>query len=348
MNEPHDEHRTLEDSVISGAASYEESSRLCEIYDALGKPFPPGLEEHVLRRGLERWPTRVDMLKRLRLVLMAQNKPVPTELLASLATSGDGIQDYQHEAAEYHIRTALADMDAGFLPLYEKCRHCSMTSAERLFGLYKAVEYIARAGIPGAIVECGVWRGGSMMLAALTLFGIGGESRDLYLFDTYEGLPRPSPDCDFDVWGNRALDSWLPNRVDDESSYYGRAELDVVRRNMETTGYPGERVFFIKGMVERTIPFRAPEQIALFRLDTDWYASTRHELVHLYPRLSPRGVLIVDDYGHFRGARHAVDEVHCRTRIASAPAPARLHRPHCGKARLTSARTATARRMSGR
>jgi len=61
-------------------------------------------------------------------------------------------------------------------------------------------------------------------------------------------------------------------------------------------------------MVERTVPDAAPENIALLRLDTDWYSSTKHELIHLYPRIVRNGVLVIDDYGHFKGARDAVDE----------------------------------------
>lgn len=77
---------------------------------------------------------------------------------------------------------------------------------------------------------------------------------------------------------------------------------------MESTGYPPERIHLVPGRVEDTVPAQAPERIALLRLDTDWYASTKHELDHLYPRLSDGGVLIVDDYGHFEGARRAVDD----------------------------------------
>jgi hypothetical protein len=74
-------------------------------------------------------------------------------------------------------------------------------------------------------------------------------------------------------------------------------------------------MFFIKGKVEETIPEQAPAQIALLRLDTDWYESTYHELVHLYPRLSPGGILIIDDYGHWAGARKAVDEYFAEHRL---------------------------------
>jgi hypothetical protein len=73
-------------------------------------------------------------------------------------------------------------------------------------------------------------------------------------------------------------------------------------------GYPEERIHFVPGRVEETLPQNAPKDIALLRLDTDWYASTKHELQHLYPRLVPGGVLIVDDYGYWQGARQAVDE----------------------------------------
>ena len=89
---------------------------------------------------------------------------------------------------------------------------------------------------------------------------------------------------------------------------WGIAGLDLVKRNVASTGYPMELVSFCKGRVEETIPTSAPPQIALLRLDTDWYESTKHELVHLYPRLVSDGVLIVDDYGFWRGARKAVDE----------------------------------------
>ena len=86
------------------------------------------------------------------------------------------------------------------------------------------------------------------------------------------------------------------------------AGFDEVRRNLASTGYPSDRLHFIRGRVEDTIPASAPESIALLRLDTDWYESTRHELTHLYPRLVRGGVLIIDDYGHWQGARQATDE----------------------------------------
>jgi hypothetical protein len=84
--------------------------------------------------------------------------------------------------------------------------------------------------------------------------------------------------------------------------------MDDVRANLALTGYPEQLIHLVPGMVEETIPDAAPATIALLRLDTDWYASTRHELVHLWPRLVSGGVCIIDDYGHWQGSRQAVDE----------------------------------------
>jgi hypothetical protein len=74
------------------------------------------------------------------------------------------------------------------------------------------------------------------------------------------------------------------------------------------TGYDPAQIVFVKGKVEETLPDAAPSEIALLRLDTDWYESTCHEMIHLYPRLVHGGVLIIDDYGHWQDARRTVDE----------------------------------------
>ena len=101
----------------------------------------------------------------------------------------------------------------------------------------------------------------------------------------------------------------LDQDADRSGTVWAVAGLDDVRANMLATGYPQELVHYVKGPVESTIPGSAPHgPIALLRLDTDWYESTKHELVHLFPLLSEGGVLIIDDYGHWHGARQAVDE----------------------------------------
>jgi hypothetical protein len=190
------------------------------------------------------------------------------------------------------------------IELFRAVEPYTLTSHERVVALRDAVRYVSEAGIEGAIVECGVWRGGSMLVVASTLVAAGDLTRDLYLYDTFTQMPPPG-DEDVDLLGTKAADVY-----DDALAFEGFANLpvDAVRKLMESTGYPPERMHFVKGMVEDTIPAEVPDRIALARLDTDWYSSTVHEMEHLFPRVSEGGVLIVDDYGHFMGAKQAVDE----------------------------------------
>ena len=194
--------------------------------------------------------------------------------------------------------------------IIRKVRPWTMTSIERIYALIQAVRYISANAIPGAIVECGVWKGGSIAAVARTLLQNQDQSRELYLFDTFTGMTRPTA-RDFDCWGKKASQDLVDcpgDRCDD-------AALEEVKEIIHKTGYPREKVHFIPGKVEDTIPSQAPESIALLRLDTDWYESTRHELVHLFPRLSRAGAIIIDDYGHWEGARQACDEYFNQNRI---------------------------------
>ncbi len=203
--------------------------------------------------------------------------------------------------------TDYADLDPAFLPILRRCEPATMTSVERIYALYKAVEYLSQVGIAGDIVECGVWRGGSMMCAALTLLQTGDTARQLYLYDTYEGMVAPDM-ADIDINGLPASAQLAQESRSADSMIWAYAALDVVRENMHSTGYPESKITYVRGPVEDTIPKTIPKRIALLRLDTDWYSSTRHELVHLFPLLVPGGVIVIDDYGHWRGARLAVDE----------------------------------------
>jgi hypothetical protein len=190
---------------------------------------------------------------------------------------------------------------------YRKVQPYTMTSPERIFSLCEAVRYIHTANIEGDIVECGVWKGGSMMAVAETLLSVNDVDRDLYLFDTFEGMAPPTRH-DVDISGVTAES--LMKRADKvkDESVWCYASLEVVKNAVISIGYPSKKIHFIKGMVEQTIPFAAPNKIALLRLDTDWYESTKHEMEHLFPRLTKGGVLIIDDYGHWQGARKAIDE----------------------------------------
>jgi O-methyltransferase len=200
--------------------------------------------------------------------------------------------------------------DRDFEPIYERCRPYTMTSPERMHALFRAIRYVEANGVEGDIVECGVAAGGSMMVAALTLMSLQGSERGLYLYDTFAGMTEPGEvDVDFagNFVGNRSWRQWKESQKKCHNTWC-YAALPTVKANMVSTGYPQELLRYVVGPVEKTIPSLVPERIALLRLDTDWYESTRHELTHLYPRLSAGGVLIVDDYGYWEGCRKAVDE----------------------------------------
>jgi len=197
--------------------------------------------------------------------------------------------------------------------IIERALPYTMTGVPRLQALIDAVRYCERRGIPGAFAECGVWRGGSVLAMILVLQELGASERDVFLFDTFDGMPAPSGRDATASIGQPASEIWEAARSDPAHPW--RETFDprligeeAVRETVLGTGYPAERVHLVRGPVEETLPSRAPQQIALLRLDTDWYQSTRHELEQLYPRLATGGVLIVDDYGHWQGCREAVDE----------------------------------------
>jgi hypothetical protein len=179
---------------------------------------------------------------------------------------------------------------------------------DRIYPILNAVGYVSQNSIPGSIIECGVWRGGMMMAAAKTLLALGETWRDLYLFDTFTGMVPPT-NKDVDARGTPATRRFQrAQKVDDEGSEWCFAPFEEVTRNLYSTGYPKDRIHFVPGKVEDTLPASAPDVISVLRLDTDWYESTKHEMVHLFPRLQRGGVLILDDYGHWLGSRQATDE----------------------------------------
>jgi len=194
------------------------------------------------------------------------------------------------------------DFDEAATATYLQVRPFTMTPPERVLSLIRAVEYVVDNDIPGSFVECGVWKGGSMMTIARTLLRANRNDRELFLYDTYEGMPQP-----IEADGEYAQTEWAKHQQGTHKGW-ACAQLDEVKANMASTGFPLDRIRYIPGKVEDTLPASAPESISLLRLDTDFYESTKHELVHLFPRLSHGGVLIIDDYGAFPGARKAVDE----------------------------------------
>lgn len=223
-----------------------------------------------------------------------------TDILDTLSREGYGIIPPEQNHT---------DMEDAFLDVWEEVRAYTMTSVERGYALYGAVQYLVENEIPGDFVECGVWKGGSCMLIARTLMEMGDTSRNIYLYDTFNGMTEPS-DEDVIAWNGKPVkEKWQTDR-EGKTSYFASwaVSLPAVQRNLESTGYPPEHIFYVAGDVRDTLRTVRHERIACLRLDTDWYDTTALELERLYPRLVPGGVLILDDYGHFKGAKKAVDE----------------------------------------
>jgi O-methyltransferase len=225
----------------------------------------------------------------------------------------------------YHIARGVAgatpppvmpkDFDDADIALWRRIEPYTMTNPARVYSLRRAVEYIVRSGIQGDIVECGVWKGGSSMALALALQLCDDTSRELYLYDTYDsGWPAGGPQ-DVTVDGTTAHELWVQAVQRGESPDTLFAKYDNVAEVMKSTGYPFDKIHLVRGKVEDTIPGTMPGKIALLRLDTDWYESTKHEFEHLYPLLEPGGVLMVDDYGLWQGSREATDEYFAKHNI---------------------------------
>ena len=197
-----------------------------------------------------------------------------------------------------------------FIKLYKKYAGVSMVPWQGMHDAYQAALYIARNLEEGDVVECGVWRGGVSALMYETISEYRKSSVKFWLFDTYEGMSDPT-EHDFKS-GNTFADTISKHKKflrDNGGSDWCRGELDDVRATMKLASGNLEDIEFIKGMVEDTLYVsNLPEKIALLRLDTDFYESTKAELEVLYPRLVKGGVLIVDDYGAWAGARKATKE----------------------------------------
>jgi hypothetical protein len=205
----------------------------------------------------------------------------------------------------------LTEIDAQNRAIVERAFPHTMTGVLRLDATVRAVRHCVAREVPGAFAECGVWRGGSVLAMLLTLQELDATDRDVYLYDTFEGMTEPTEhDVRFD---GQSASSQLATQDRLESKVWAYASLEDVQAGFETVPYPSERVHFIKGPVEETVPGQLPEQIAILRLDTDWYESTAHELKHMYDRLVPGGVLMLDDYGWWQGSKLATEEFLDRT-----------------------------------
>jgi O-methyltransferase len=197
----------------------------------------------------------------------------------------------------------------------EVCLEAAQT-AESLAQLSRCVRHIVEKNIPGDFVECGVYKGASIICIIRTLQALGVNDRKIWMYDTFEGMPKPDTvdifytQSEQDDWNVKTWERMrrADSDVGTSGSNWVYCSIEEAHELILQTGYPEENLLFVKGLVEDTIPGTIPERISLLRLDTDFYRSTKHELNHLYPLLSDRGFLILDDYGGYRGAQKAADE----------------------------------------
>ena len=195
---------------------------------------------------------------------------------------------------------------------YVRRNGLTMVSDERLFATILACKHVVASGVEGEFVECGVWRGGNALLAA-GLFKLYGATRKVYLFDTFAGMTLPTEHDTAAMTGEDAHALYL-SKAKESHNEFCYASLEDVKSAFKRADLLDANIIFIAGDVLSTlaVPDNLPQQIAVLRLDTDWYESTRMELETLYPRLTIGGILMVDDYGYWNGARRAVDEYFAR------------------------------------
>ena len=248
--------------------------------------------------------------RRAAVVFTPKNWIAHLELLRTLYREGRQREAFDHAAGvDLSIEgVARHDFTAEEKVIYSLISDVAIASPELVATLVRATDYVLRERIPGAFVECGVFRGGSTMVTMMASLFRGSRDRAFFLYDTFTGFPWPDEIDVYHADGRPARDEWQEKQTADGKSGWLVSSLEQTRANVESVGYPKELTHYVQGMVEDTIPGEAPAQIAFLRLDTDFYVSTKHELEHLFPRLSPRGVLIIDDYGAFKGAQQAVDE----------------------------------------
>jgi len=182
---------------------------------------------------------------------------------------------------------------------YEIVQPYSITSRERIYGLYECLEEIRKNEIKGDIVECGIYTGGNILGICEYLNYYNIIDVTVWGYDTFTGMTKPSA-LDVDCSGKKADDIF--QQVKCECSY------DFVINLLKKTNFSKDKIKLIIGDVLKTLNEDTPNKISLLRLDTDWYESTKKELEILYPKLVNGGFLIVDDFGHWQGSKKATEE----------------------------------------
>lgn len=180
--------------------------------------------------------------------------------------------------------------------ILKRCGSISITSTERQRQTIESVTRVVRDKIEGDIIEIGVYKGGTVMIMLYTLLRLG-EIRHVHLYDTFTGMTEAG-DADVDMFGRKATDMWDAVKME--------CPLDVVKRNIESTGYPAEYIHYHVGDARQIK--EAPNKIAILRLDVDWYDVYAAVLPVFEPNVSIDGIVTIDDYVHWKGCKIAIDE----------------------------------------
>ena len=204
----------------------------------------------------------------------------------------------------------IAEISANESAILNDIKEYTMTSIPSQWSLLQSIKHVIRNNVEGSFVECGIFRGGNIILMSKLLEEHKVE-KNIFAYDTFEGMPLPGKD-DLDLRGNSSIDKFLElKNSEKEGSQWCYCNIKDVKNNIKKFNINYlKNINFIKGRVEETLLDikNLPKKISLLRLDTDFYSSTKIELNILFPLLEKNGILIVDDYGHFKGAKKSVDE----------------------------------------
>ena len=198
--------------------------------------------------------------------------------------------------------------------LVETASKFSMTGHDRIFCLLRAIQHVDCNNLEGDFVECGVWKGGNLILFKKMIDKLKIKNKKVYGFDTFEGMSNPTEkDEDADgFWGGFKAEYYMRTHKKDINidNIHAYSPIEAVEKNLINSAIDKDSLILVKGKVEDTLKISSniPKKISILRLDTDWYESTKIELEILYPRLVKNGVLIIDDYGEWSGSRAATNE----------------------------------------
>lgn len=222
--------------------------------------------------------------------------------LTGLEVHRKGSYDYEAVAP---VEFSKADLEV--LQFVTELRF-TMGSRERVVATINACKHAVQSGIEGDFVECGVWRGGNSIAAKLTFENYGSDKK-VWLFDTFTGMTPPT-EHDATRFSEKSAAERFVEAQGLEHNEWCFASLEDVQANFKTAGTNPAGVRFVAGDVMKTLTNSSdiPDALCVLRLDTDFYDSTKAELETLYPRLSVGGSLLIDDFGHWDGARRAVEE----------------------------------------